>query len=107
MYMIHAQTKTIFLGSSLHVMTQTLEGGDRPCLSYSLSVINTYTKMTTGSKQVAVMVKNLTATLITIAKGIKVTQVVAVNVAPQAEVAQWTLEKLNEIQGIQQTRMSV
>ena len=47
------------------------------------------------------MVKNLTA------NGIKVTQVVAANVVPQVEVALGTLEKLNEMQGIQQTTMSV
>ena len=49
------------------------------------------------------MVKNLTATPITITKGIKVTQVVV----PQMEVALGILEKLDEIQGIRQTRMSV
>ena len=104
---IHAQTKTIFLGSNMHMMTQTLERGDGPCLPHGLNVMNTYTEMTTGSKQVAVMVKNLTATQITITKSIKVAQVVATNVVPQVEVAMRTLEKLDEIQGIQQTRMSV
>ena len=53
------------------------------------------------------MVKNLTTTPITIAKGIKVVQVVATNVVPQVEVAPGTLEKLDEIQGIQQTKISV
>ena len=56
---VHVQTKTIFLGSNMHMMMQILEGGDGPCLPYNLSVMNTYTKMTTGSKQVAVMVVNL------------------------------------------------
>ena len=88
-------------------MMQTLKGGDGPCLSHGLSVMNTYTKVTTGSKQVAVMVKNLMATLITIAKGIKVAQVLAANLVPQVEVAPGTLEKLDEMQGMQQTRMSV
>ena len=44
------------------------------------------------------MVKNLTATLITIAKGVKVSQVVTANVVPQVEVVPGTLEKLDEIQ---------
>ena len=51
-------------------------------------------------KPVAVMVKNLTATLITIAKVVKVTQVVAMNVVPKVEVVLETLRKLDEIQGI-------
>ena len=57
--------------------------------------------MTTRRKPVAVVVKNMTATPITIAKGIKVTQVVAANAVLQVEVALGTLEKLDEIQGIQ------
>ena len=51
--------------------------------------------------------KNLTATLITITKGVKVTQVVAANAVPLVEVVPGTLEELDEIQGIQQTRISV
>ena len=80
---IHAKTKTMFLGSNLHVMMQVLQQGDGSCLPHELSIINTYTRMATGSKQVAVMVKNLTATLITIAKGVKIVWVVAVNAIPQ------------------------
>ena len=54
----------------------------------------------TERKQVAVMVKNLTATPITITKGIKVIQVVAMNGLHQVEVMPRTFEKLDEIQGI-------
>ena len=39
-----------------------------------------------------VVVKNLMAVLVTVTKGIKVTQVVAANAVPQAEVAPGTLE---------------
>ena len=47
---INAQTKTIFLGSNMHVMTHTLEEGDGPCFPHGMSVMNTYTEMTTRSK---------------------------------------------------------
>ena len=47
------------------------------------------------------IVKNLMVTSITFAKGIKVTQVVAANVEPPVKEAPYTLEKLDEIQGIQ------
>ena len=53
------------------------------------------------------MVKNLTATPITMTKGIKVTQVVVTNEVPWMEVVPGTLEKLDGIQGIQQTKMSI
>ena len=47
---ICAQAKTIFLGSNMHVIMQTLEEGDEPCLPHGLYIMNTYTKMTTGTK---------------------------------------------------------
>ena len=62
---IHAKTKTMFLGSNMHMMMHTLEEGDRLHLPHGLSIMNTYTKMTTGSKGVVVMVKNLTAAQVT------------------------------------------
>ena len=54
-----------------------------------------------------VVVKNLMAILVTITKGIKVTQVVVVNAVPQVDMAPGTLEELDEVQGIQQTKMLV
>ena len=89
----------------MHVMMQTLEGVDGSCLPHGSCVMNTYTKVTTGSKWVTV-VKNLTTALITITKGIKVAEVVATNVVPQVEVVPRTLEQLDEIQGIWLTRIS-
>ena len=46
---IHSQTKTMLLDNTMQVMMQTLMG-DGPCSPHSLSVINTYTEVTTGSK---------------------------------------------------------
>ena len=71
----------------MYVMVQTLRRGDGPHLSHGLSIMNTYTKLITRSKQDAGVVMNLTAALITITKGVKVTQVVAANEVPLAEVA--------------------
>ena len=79
---IHGQLKTILLRNNMHVMTQSLRGGDGPHLPHSLSVVNMYTKVISGNKQVAVVVKKLTAVPITITKGVKVTQVVAAKVVP-------------------------
>ena len=85
----------------MHVMTQTLKGGDGLHFAHGLSVVNTYTEVTTGSKQVAVVVKNLPAIPITIAKGNKITQIVAMNVVPPVKLAPRTLERLGKIQGSQ------
>ena len=56
----------------MHVMMQILVDGDGHYLPDSLSIINTYAKMTTGIKQVAIMVKNLTSAPVTIARGDKI-----------------------------------
>ena len=104
---IHGQMKTMLLGNNMHVTTQSLKGGDGPHLPHDLSVVNTYTEVISGSKWVAVVVKNLMAIPIAITEGVKVTQVVAANAVPQVEVEPGTLEELDEVQGIQQTKMSV
>ena len=55
-----------------HTCNDTVpEGGVGPYLPHSLSVVNTYTKVTTGSKWIAVIVRNLMAILITITKALK------------------------------------
>ena len=73
--------KTLLLGNNMHVMTQSLKVGDGPHLPPGLSVVNMYTKVISGSKWVAVVVKTLMAT-----KGILVAQVVAVNAVPQVKL---------------------
>ena len=78
--------KTLFLGNNMHVMTQSLKRGDGPHLPQGLSVVNTYTEVISWNKSVAVVVKNLMATLTTITKGVKVTHVIAANAIPPVEV---------------------
>ena len=87
-------------------MMQTPEKGEEPCLPHGLCVANTYTKMTTGNKHVAVVIKNQMAALIMIGKCIKIAWIVAANRVPPVEVMPGTLEKLDKIQGIQWTQMT-
>ena len=84
----------------MYIITQALDMGEESCLPHGVSVANTYTEMTTGSKHVAIVIKNQTVTLITIGKGIKITWVVAANGKPSIEVMPGTLENLDEMQGI-------
>ena len=60
------------------------------------------TEMATGSNHVTIVIKKETAVPIIIDKGIKFAQVVAVNRVPPVEVMPGTLEKLDEMQGVQQ-----
>ena len=86
---IHGHAK---LGNNKYVMTQAPEKGKEPCLPHGLSMVNTYTEMTTGSRHITVVIKNQTAAQIIVTKGIKVTKVVAANRIPPIEVMPGTLE---------------
>ena len=103
----HGEIKNLFWGNNMLVMIQSLKGGDGPHLPPSLSMVNTYTEVISRSKWAVMVVKNLTTISITIAKGIKVTQVVAVNVVLPLTLTPNTQEKLDEIQGIQWTKIMV
>ena len=102
---VHGHTKTVLLGNNMYLMTQAPEKGEEPCLPHLLSMVNTYTKMTTGSRHVAIVIKNQTAALIFIGKGIK--WVVAANRVPPIEVMPATLEKLDKMQGVLQIKTSI
>ena len=47
---IHGQMKTLLLGNSMYIMTQSPKGGDGPHLPYGLSVVNTYTQVISWSR---------------------------------------------------------
>ena len=104
---IHGHMKTMLLRNNMHVVIQVLKEGNGPHLPHGLSVVNTYTEVILGCKWVAVVVKNLMAIPITVAKSIKVAQVATPNVVPPMEMVPGTLEALDKMQGIQQTKMLV
>ena len=104
---IHGHTRTVLQGDNIYIMTQAPEKGKKPCLPHGLSMANTYTEMTTGSKHVTIVIRNQTAAPIITGRGIKVAQVTAANRVPPVEVMHGTLEKLDEMQGIQWTEMSI
>ena len=98
---VHGHTKTVLLGNNMYIMTQAQEKGEESCLPHGLSIANTYTETATGNWHVTVVIKNQTAALIIIGKGIKVAWVVAVNRVPLIEVMPGTLEKIDKMQGVQ------
>ena len=104
---VHGHMKIVLWGNSMYRVTQVPEKGEEPCLPHNLSVVNAYTEMTTGSRHVAIVIKNQTAVPIVIGKSIKVTWVVTANRVPPAKVMPGALEKLDEMQEIWQTRMSI
>ena len=81
---VHGCTKTVLLGNKMHVMIQAPGKGEEPSLPHGLSIVNTYTEMTTGSRQVTTVIKNPMAVPIVIGKGVKITQVVAAKYSPSS-----------------------
>ena len=55
---VHGCTKSVLLGNNMYIMTQAQEKGEEPCLPHGLSMVDTYTEMTTGSRHVAIVIKN-------------------------------------------------
>ena len=75
---VHGHTKTVLLGNNMYIMMQAPEKGEEPCLPHGPSMANIYTEFATGSRCIAIVIKNQTAVPIIISKGAKVVQVVAV-----------------------------
>ena len=88
---IHSQMKTMLQRNNMHVIAQALKGVDGPHLPHGLNMVNIYTKVISRCTWVAVVVKNLMAIPNTITKGIKIAQVVVVNVVTPVELAPRTL----------------
>ena len=91
----------------MYIMIQVPEKDEEPCLPLGLSVVNTYTKMDTGSWCVTIVINNQTAAPIIISKGVTIAWVVAVNRVPPVEAMPRTLDKLDEMQGVPWTKMSI
>ena len=98
---VHGHTKTVLLGNNMYIMTQAPEKGWGTLFVSWSNMVNTYTKMTTGSQYVTMVIKNQTTVPITVGKGVKVTWVVVTNRVPPIEVMPGTLEKLDEMLGVQ------
>ena len=69
---VHGHMKTVLLCNNIYIMTHAPEKGEETCLLHGLSMVDTYTEMTTGSRHVTVVIKDETAEPIIVGKGIKV-----------------------------------
>ena len=103
---IHTWIMTMFMGCNLHVMMHALCKGNKS-LPHGLAVQNTYTEMMTGSKSIAVVVRNLTATHITLKMNAPLARVVAANAVPNAQLLLVMIEQLGTTQEIQTGRLKM
>ena len=82
---LHCRTRrTMMMGYKLHVMTQATYLEDRANLPNGVYVVKTYTELRDGSRNVSVVLRNLTGKPVHLAAGRLVARVVAANAIPDA-----------------------
>ena len=96
---LHCHTcRTMMMGYKLHVMTQATYLEDRANLLNGVYVVKTYTELHDGSRNVSVVLHNLTGKLVHLAAWRLVVRVVATNTIPDAAPSPEFLRKLDELE---------
>ena len=93
----HGRTqRTMMMGHRLNVMTQAPYSDDKADLPNRLYVMRTYTELKDGSRSVSIVLRNLTARPIHLARGRVIDRVAAANAVPEAQCSPDLLKKLGD-----------
>ena len=93
----HGRTqKTMMMGHRLNVMMQAPYSDDKANLPNGLYIMRTYTELKDGSQSVSVVLRNLTARPIHLARGWVIGRVAAANAVPEAQCSSDLLKKLGD-----------
>ena len=84
------------MGHRLNVMTQAPYSDDKADLPNGLYVMRTYTELKDGSRSVSIVLRNLTARPIHLARGRVIGRVAAANAVPEAQCLPDLLKKLGD-----------
>ena len=103
---IHAQTKTMFLASNMHMMMQTLEEINGPCLPHGLSIIIPIPRWPQGASELQSLWR-IWPLLQSPLLGSQDCLGCGCNAIPWVEISAGLLERLDKMQGIQMSKMSV
>ena len=96
---LHCHTRrTMMMGYKLHVMTQATYPEDQANLLNGVYVVKTYTELHDGSRNVSVVLCNLTGKPVHLPAGRPVARVVAANAIPDATPSPEFLKKLDEME---------
>ena len=96
---LHCRThKMMMMGYKLHVMTQATYPEDGANLPKGVYVVKTYTELRDGSRNVSVVLRNLTGKPVHLAAGRPVAWVVATNAILDAAPSPEFLRKLDELE---------
>ena len=93
----HGRTqKTMMMGHQLNLMMQAPYSDDKADLPNGLYIMRTYTELKDGSRSVSIVLRNLTAQPIHLARGRVIGRVAAANVVPEAQCLPDLLKKLGD-----------
>ena len=96
---LHCHTcRTMMMGYKLHVMTQATYLEDWANLLNGVYVVKTYNELRDGSRNVSIVLRNLTGKPVHLAAGRPVARVVATNAVPDAAPSPEFLRKLDELE---------
>ena len=96
---LHCRTKKFqMIGCRLHAMMQATYWEDGAHLPNGVYVLKTYTDLLPGSRNVSVVLRNLTGKPVHLAAGRCVARVVAANMIPEAKPSADFLQKLEEME---------
>ena len=105
---VHGRTeKTMMLGNRLRVMTQAPNPEDDAKLQNGLHVLQVYTELKNGSRNVTLVVRNGTSRAIHVSADRQIGRVVAANAVPEASDSPELLQKLAQEDGDEQTPRTV
>ena len=95
---IAVPTVPMMMGYKLHVMTQATYPEDRANLPKGVYMVKTYTELHDGSRNVSVVLRNLTGKLVHLPAGRPVGRVVAANAIPDATPSPEFMKKLDKME---------
>ena len=95
--LVHCKTReTQMQGHKLHVMTHAPYPEDKASLSNGVYVLKTYTELKDGSRNVSIVLRNLTSKTVHLLAGCCVARVLATNKVPEAVPSLELAKKLEE-----------
>ena len=106
--MVHCKTQAMQMhGYKLHVMTHTPYPEDKSSLPDGIYVLKTYTELKDGSRNVSVVLRNLTSRTIHLAPGRCVAQIAMANEVPEAVPLLELAKELAEAQAKEAPKLTI
>ena len=106
--MVHCKTQAMQMhGYKLHVMTHAPYPEDKSSLPNGIYILKTYTELKDGSRNLSVVLQNLTSKTIHLAPGRCVARIAAANEVPEAMPSPELAKELAEAPGKEAPKLTI